>query len=146
MSVYCHYNNYIQCILINELLRGSFSKGRFEVIKQPWEFSIAVKKQQLFFIACCCVVYPYVLKPVCLVNSGVPVGFIYGGINHILHLPQRLPHHMNVGDFQEVQFHIWVETLTFIPSILCLHVVEAAEVEETSEGKEKEIKISQRVI
>lgn len=71
-----------------------------------------------------CVIYPDVLKPVRLVNSRVPVGFIYGGINHVLHLPQRLPHHMDVGDFQEVQLHVWVETLIFIPSVLCLYVVE----------------------
>lgn len=76
------------------------------------------------------VIYSYVLQPVGLVDSRVPVGFIYGGINHILHLPQRLPHHMDVRNFQEVKLHVGVETFTLIPSILGLHVVEVAEVED----------------
>lgn len=71
-----------------------------------------------------CEPHPYVLQPVRLVNIRVPVGFIYGRINHVLHLPQRLPHHMDVGDFQEVQLHVGIETLTFIPSILRLDEVD----------------------
>lgn len=77
-----------------------------------------------------CEAYPYVLQPVCLVYIRVPVGFIYGGINHILHLPQRLPHHVDVGDFQEVQLHIGIEALTFKPSVLPLDQVDCREITE----------------
>lgn len=49
------------------------------------------------------------------------MSFIYGGVNNIFHLPQRLPHDVDVGDFQEVQLHVGVEGLAFKPSILCLH-------------------------
>lgn len=65
--------------------------------------------------------YTYVLQPVCLVDRRVPVSFIYGGVNNVFHLPQRLPHDVDVGDIQEVQLHIGVEGLTFVPSIFCLH-------------------------
>lgn len=94
-----------------------------------------------FYVACVCVVYPYVLQPVRLVDKGVPVSFVYGRINDILHLPERLPHHMNVWDFQEVQLYIGVETLAFIPSILSLHVMEAAEARAEESKRKREISV-----
>lgn len=64
--------------------------------------------------------HPDVLQPVRLVDSRVPVGLVDGGVNHVLHLPQRLPHDVDVGDLQEVQLHVWVDALALVPSILCL--------------------------
>lgn len=80
--------------------------------------------------------YTDVLQPVCLVNRWVPASFIDGGVNHIFHLPQRLPHDVDVGDFQEVQLYVGVEGLTFISSILCLHKEGTEGGEETSEEEE----------
>lgn len=80
--------------------------------------------------------YTDVLQPVCLVNRWVPARFIYGGVNYIFHLPQRLPHNVDVGDFQEVQLHVGVEGLTFVSSILCLHKERTEEGEATSEEEE----------
>lgn len=76
-----------------------------------------------------------VLQPVCLVNRRVPASFIDGGVNDIFHLPQRFPHDVDVGDFQEVQLYVGVEGLTFISSILCLHK-EGTKGGETSEEEE----------
>ena len=69
------------------------------------------------------------------------MGFIYGGVNHVLHLPQGLPHHVDVGDLQEVQLDVRVEALTFKPSVLCLHASEASEVveEARAEGLKREM-------
>lgn len=58
------------------------------------------------------------------------MSFIYGGVNDVFHLPQRLPHDVDVGDIQEVQLHIGVEGLTFVPSVLCLHEKWTSEEEE----------------
>lgn len=60
----------------------------------------------------------------------MPVSFIYGGVNNVFHLPQRLPHDVDVGDIQKVQLHIWVEGLTFVPSILGLYEEWSSEEEE----------------
>lgn len=66
------------------------------------------------------------------------MSFIYCGVNDLLHLSQRLPHDVDVGDIQEVQLHVGVEGFTFVPSILCLHEEWTWEEEEkTAEGEER---------
>lgn len=78
----------------------------------------------------------------CLVNSWVPVRFIYGGVNHIFHLPQRLPHYVDVGDFKEIHLYIWVETLTFKPPIFCLQVLDTSgEARKEGLGRERTISV-----
>lgn len=69
--------------------------------------------------------YQDVLQPVRLVDGRVPVGLVNGGIQHVLHLPQRLSYHMDVGDLQEVHLHVGVETLTFKAPVFSLEVVVA---------------------
>lgn len=64
------------------------------------------------------------------------MSFIDGGVNDVFHLPQRLPHDVDVGDFQEVQLYVGVEGLTFISSILCLQKEGREGGEETSEEEE----------
>lgn len=46
-------------------------------------------------------VYPDILQPASGIYGRVPVRFINGGVDHILQLAQRLPHHMDVRNFQE---------------------------------------------
>lgn len=77
------------CILNIDTTYSIFHFYHDEAKKQPWEYGYTE-------------IYPYILQPVCLVNSWMPVEFINGGVNHIFHLSQRLPHDMNVGNFQEV--------------------------------------------
>lgn len=94
-----------------------------------------------------CGAYPYILQPVGLVDGRMPAGFVYGRINYVLHLPKGLPHHVDVWDFQEVELYVGVEAFTFIPPILCLHVMEEAEigkarVEASKRKREKSASIS----
>lgn len=64
--------------------------------------------------------YPNVLQPVSLIDGRMPVGFINGGIKHVLQLPLRVPDHMDVGDLQEDQLSVGIETFTFKPSVFSL--------------------------
>lgn len=68
----------------------------------------------------CVCVYPNILQPVCGIYGRVPVKFVYGGVDHLLQLAQRLPHHMDVGNLQEYQLCIGIETLALIATIFSL--------------------------
>lgn len=61
-----------------------------------------------------------VLQPVGLVNGRVPRGLVDGGVDHLLEFPQRVPHHMDVGDLQEAQLHVGVEALALVSAIFGL--------------------------
>ena len=64
--------------------------------------------------------HPNVLKPVGSIHGWEPVCLVDGWVHHFLQLPQRLAHHVDVGDLQEVQLHVGVETLTLIATIFGL--------------------------
>lgn len=50
----------------------------------------------------------------------MPAEFIYGGVDHLLQLSQRLSHHMDVGNLQEIQLRVGIETFTLIAPIFSL--------------------------
>ena len=61
-----------------------------------------------------------VLKPVCGLQIGEPVGVLDVGVDHILQLAEWLSHHMDVVNIQEHQLSILIGILTFITTTLHL--------------------------
>jgi hypothetical protein len=55
-----------------------------------------------------------------LVDGGVPGRLVDGGVHHLFQFPQRLPHHVDVGDLQEAQLNVRVEALALVAAIFGL--------------------------
>lgn len=79
-----------------------------------------IKPVSLRVMCVCVCVYPNILQPVCGIYGRVPVKFVYGGVDHLLQLAQRLPHHMDVGNLQEYQLCIGIETFALVATIFSL--------------------------
>lgn len=68
----------------------------------------------------CACFYPDILQPVCGIYARVPVKFVYGRVDHLLQLAQRLSHHMDVGNLQEIQLCVGIKTFTLIATVFSL--------------------------
>lgn len=54
------------------------------------------------------------IQPVRALHVGQPPRVVNGRVDDLLQLTQRLPHDMDVWDFQKDQLHVWVGAFTFV--------------------------------
>lgn len=62
-----------------------------------------------------------VLEPVSGLQVGEPMGVLDIGVDHILQLAQRLPHHVDVVNVQEHQLSVLIRVFAFVTAPLHLN-------------------------